>query len=122
MSKNIGKGVGKGHGGNTANLPMIRPNPVGQANIAHLIASGHIEADAKVYKAAKLSIILGTLNGLYHLSISHPDRYPTWDEVAYIRYELTPSDIDMVMFLPKKEDYINIHNFCFQLHQLKDGC
>lgn len=54
----------------------------------------------------------------WHLSISHPDRYPTWDEVAKARYDLVPDEAQMVMHLPPRAEYINIHNFCFQLNEL----
>jgi hypothetical protein len=55
----------------------------------------------------------------WHLSISHPNRYPTWDEVAKARYELVPDEVHMVMHLPKMDEYVNIHESCFHLHELK---
>jgi len=51
----------------------------------------------------------------WHLSMSHPTRYPSWDEIAKARYELLPNDCDFVMVLPKPEDYISIHENCFQV-------
>jgi len=57
---------------------------------------------------------------LWHLSISHPDRYPTWDEVADARYELVPDQVTMAMLLPPKADYLNLHQHCFHLWQIDD--
>lgn len=58
----------------------------------------------------------------WHFSIAHPQRYPTWDEVAKVRYELIPDDVTMAMILPPRGDYVNIHNFCFQCHEVRaDG-
>ena len=64
-----------------------------------------------------------------HLSVSHTnasarrdraERYPTWDELAHARYELTPVDVDMVMILPAEADYVAHHPTTFHLHQIDD--
>lgn len=57
---------------------------------------------------------------LWHLSISHPHRYPTWDEIADARYELVPDDITMAMLLPPPGEYVNAHDTCFHLWQIDD--
>lgn len=57
---------------------------------------------------------------LWHLSISHPERYPTWDEVADARYELVPAEVTMAMLLPPPEQYLNEHPYCFHLWQIDD--
>jgi hypothetical protein len=55
---------------------------------------------------------------LLHLSISHTERYPTWDEIKQIRYEIAPKDITMAMLLPPETNYVNVHSNCFHLFQL----
>lgn len=57
---------------------------------------------------------------IFHLSIAHPDRYPTWDEVADARYELIPDDVTMAMLLPPSGEYVNAHEHCFHLWQIDD--
>lgn len=57
----------------------------------------------------------------WHLSISHPSRYPTWDEIRDARYELLPNDCTMAMLLPPKEQYVNLHPNCFHLHEVPDA-
>ena len=47
-------------------------------------------------------------------------RYPTWDEISHARYELCPDDIDMIMVLPRSEDYVACHPTVFHLHQVDD--
>jgi hypothetical protein len=54
----------------------------------------------------------------WHLSISHPFRYPTWDEIKAARYDLLPHDVTMAMILPPTSEYVNIHENCFHLHQI----
>jgi hypothetical protein len=119
--KNLGTGFGKGNGGNTPNLPVIRPVELTDF-IRRGIAAGHLEPDCKLYKMGKCSIMVGTQPGnMLHLSIAHPERYPSWDEVAKARYELLPENITVAMLLPPKSEYINFHNFCFHLHQILIG-
>lgn len=57
---------------------------------------------------------------IWHLSIAHRRRYPTWDEIADVRYELIPDDVTMAMLLPPPGDYVNEHDYCFHLWQIED--
>jgi len=57
---------------------------------------------------------------LWHLSIAHRRRYPTWDEIADARYELTPAEVTMAMLLPPPEHYVNANAHCFHLWQIDD--
>lgn len=54
----------------------------------------------------------------WHLSIAHSDRYPTWDEIADVRYALLPDEIHAAIILPPKAEYVNIHNNCFHVHEI----
>lgn len=59
----------------------------------------------------------------WHLSISHASgprltRYPTWDEIADARYRFVPNDVTMAMLLPPREQYVNLMETCFHLHQI----
>ncbi len=53
---------------------------------------------------------------LLHLSVSKPDRYPSWDEIVEVK-EALMGDIDTMMVIPKKEDYVNLHQYCFHVWQ-----
>lgn len=58
---------------------------------------------------------------LRHVSISFPTRYPTWDEIKDVKYQLFKADEDAVMVLPRTTDgiaYVNLHPNCFHLWQL----
>ena len=57
-------------------------------------------------------------NKWWHLSISHPTRYPKWDEIKEARYALLPDDITVGMLLPPKDGYVNLHPNCFHLHEV----
>lgn len=55
----------------------------------------------------------------WHLSISHPERYPTWNEIRDARYDLLPDEVTMGMLLPPRAEYVNLHPNCFHLHQIE---
>lgn len=57
---------------------------------------------------------------VWHLSISHLHRYPGWDEIADVRYELVPGEVTMALLLPPPGEYVNVHDFCFHLWQIDD--
>ncbi len=59
---------------------------------------------------------------LWHLSISAPDRHPTWDEIKTARYRLLPLDRCFGMLLPPPEQYVNIpqQDHVFHLHEIND--
>lgn len=113
--------VGKGHQGNS-NLPVIR-EPQLDPRLEMMKARGLIQAGTRQFKMGRVTIMVSPPvkeSGMgWHMSISHPERYPTWDEVAKAWYELIPDADNRVgaMILPKREDYISIHNYCFQVHE-----
>lgn len=51
----------------------------------------------------------------WRLSVSHPDRYPTWDELKYLRYKLMPDVKTMAFFLPAADEYVDCHPYCLQM-------
>lgn len=69
------------------------------------------------YALGECSILVTKEEGRWHLSIAHPRRYPTWDEIAEARYRIIPDSVYVVMVLPPRREYINVHNYCFQLHE-----
>jgi hypothetical protein len=59
----------------------------------------------------------------WHLSISHPSRYPSWDEIKVARYTLTPPEITMSMLLPPLDEYVNVEaqDNVFHLHEIVES-
>jgi len=72
------------------------------------------------FKRGSLRICIAIELGKWHMSISHPLRYPHWDEIKTARYALCPSEITMALILPPPEQYVNLHKNCFHLHEI-DG-
>lgn len=63
---------------------------------------------------------LSTDDGKLHMSVSHPDRYPTWDEIITIWRWLAGTEVEGVIVLPRGQDYVNFHNNCF--HVWESAC
>jgi hypothetical protein len=75
----------------------------------------------RTFRLGECGVILSIYGGKWHLSISHPSRLPTWAEVVEARYRLMPDSICAAMLLPSKEEYVNLHEFCFHLHEVEDS-
>jgi len=73
-----------------------------------------------VFREKELLIIVSIDAGFWHLSISHPIRYPTFDEIRDVRYKYLPNEITVAMLFPPKEEYVNLHPNCFHLWQIKN--
>ena len=57
----------------------------------------------------------------WHFSISHPSRYPTWDEQKAARYQLCPPDITMASYMPPMTEFVNIHENCFHWGEVRNA-
>lgn len=80
----------------------------------------------RAYKKGSCRVLLGhedrhgTGRKRWHLSISHPARYPNWEEIKDARYALLPHGITAAMILPPPEEYVNVHPNCFHLWEIDD--
>ncbi|MDR6861940.1 hypothetical protein [Phycicoccus sp. 3266] len=81
--------------------------------------SGGVLAGTVYVEPLGLRAIVSRDMGLWHLSVSHPKRYPTWDEIADARERFIPDDVTMAMLLPPKAEYVNLHETTMQLWQVK---
>ncbi len=80
-----------------------------------------IEVNAKVYEEGKLTVMISKDAGMWHMSISHPGRYPTFDEIRDARYKYLPNEAMIAMLFPPKEQYINVHKNCFHLWEINEN-
>ena len=74
----------------------------------------------KCWRFKQCSVIRSVDRDRLHLSIAHPTRLPTWDEVFQARYSLLPLGKFFVMVLPPRQYYVNDHKFCFHLWETQD--
>lgn len=96
--------------------------PVSLPPIA-LIMTG-AQAWEKQVEDGTLRILRSKDDGMWHASISfRPDedydtRYPTWDEIKEMRYGFLPDKAQVVMALPPKDEFVNIHETTFHLWEI----
>jgi hypothetical protein len=54
--------------------------------------------------------------GWEHVSVSRPDRCPTWEEMCVIKSRFWDSEEDCVIqYHPPKSEYVNNHPYCLHL-------
>jgi len=98
------------------NLKWVRNRP-GERALVH----PDMERFRRIYESPfeQLRVIVAWEAGHgFHLNISHPTRYPVWDEIRDARYELLPDACTMAMLLPPKAEYVALHPNCFHLHEV----
>lgn len=82
---------------------------------------------AKAYENKDgLSVIVSTDNTpkwgkLLHVSISRQDRYPSWNEIIEIKLKFFGDRKDSMMVIPKREDYVNVHENCFHVWECPES-
>lgn len=73
----------------------------------------------KAFKFGRCNVMVGVEPNIgWHMSISHHRQNPTWEEIRDARYHFIPDEVTMVMVLPPKSEYVNVHEYCFHLHQV----
>lgn len=66
------------------------------------------------------TVIVGVEDGRWHLSISRPDRLPSWREISAARDRFIPADVVLCVPFPPRKWWLNIHNFCLHLVETRD--
>lgn len=59
--------------------------------------------------------------GWDHVSVSLPDRCPTWDEMCHVKDLFFSPDECAVQYHPPRAVYRNHHQFCLHLWRPQDG-
>lgn len=67
-----------------------------------------------------LAAIVTKDEGRWHISVSHPSRYPNWEEIKAARYRLVPDEVCMVQALGPPKSWLNVHENCFHLWEVRD--
>jgi len=71
------------------------------------------------FKYGELNGILTRQEGRLHLSVSHPRRLPTWDEVSGLWYNTIAKNGEVgALLLPKPEQFVNIHKYVLQIKEI----
>lgn len=107
--------------------PLVeRERDAAFAAVRRLIGGGHTELYG--FRMGECNILLGREPGgihgelRWHLTISCPDRHPSWDEIKTARYRLLGPDTVVAMVLPQAEHYVNVpaQDHVMQLWEIVD--
>ena len=96
--------------------------------LRHLVQRGVDTLEFHAFRMGECNVLLGREpvgDGplRWHLTISCPDRHPSWDEIKTARYRILGPDLAMAMHLPPVDHYVNVpmQDHVFQLWELLDG-
>jgi hypothetical protein len=56
-----------------------------------------------------------------HLSVSRPDRLPSWEELSKVKDEFLGAEAEAYQVLAKRSDHVNTHPYCLHLWSPVDG-
>lgn len=56
-----------------------------------------------------------------HVSVSIPDRCPTWDEMCFVKDLFWDESETVIQFHPKRSEYVNKHEYCLHLWKPPGG-
>ena len=69
----------------------------------------------------RLKVIVGDGLGWDHVSVSHPKKMPSWDEMSWVKNLFFADDECVVQYHPKAEDYVNYHPNCLHMWRQQDN-
>lgn len=73
------------------------------------------------FRFGKMCILAGIGRGWEHVSVSHRNRCPRWDEMCWVKDEFWGPDEWVMQYHPAVKDYVNNHPFCLHLWRPMDG-
>lgn len=68
-----------------------------------------------------LRALVAIENGRVHMSVSHRERIPTWEELGIARDALLPADMHFCIPHPPRRFWINYNRRVLHLHELRDA-
>lgn len=67
-------------------------------------------------KKGKIARFIASWGGGWdHVSVSYPNRCPTWDEMHAVKDMFFEDEEVCVQYHPAKSDYVNVHPYCLHI-------
>lgn len=92
------------------NKYRIRTGPIGSDD-----SIGNAGAFVIPVKKARFMVVASDGMGWEHVSVSLPDRTPTWAEMCLVKSMFWDEDDMVVQYHPPKSEYVNVHEHCLHL-------
>ena len=108
----------------------VNGNKISGFNIERIEQAGFtkekVAADGAKFRKGNLTVIISAARELdgkiwIHVSLARPNKNPTWEEIKYIKKVFLGEDVKAIIILSKKENYVNLHHYCFHLWHCVDG-
>lgn len=77
-------------------------------------------SDGWAWQFGKLRVIASWGMGWDHVSVSHQDRIPTWEEMCWVKGQFFEPDECVMQLHPPEADYVNNHSRCLHLWRPQD--
>ena len=100
----------------TPNKYRIRTGPLGSDDSIGNLGAFQIPVSAKSKRCFK--VISSDEAGWEHVSVSLPDRTPTWDEMCAIKDMFWDADDCVIQYHPPRSSYISNQPHCLHLWRL----
>lgn len=68
----------------------------------------------------KITVIASDGENWEHVSVSRPNRCPTWDEMCKIKELFWDSDDVVIQIHPVEDEYVNNHPYCLHMWRKAD--
>lgn len=66
-------------------------------------------------KSKPAVVVFSWGGGWEHVSVSYPNRCPTWEEMCRVKEMFWNEDECVVQYHPPKSEYVNNHSYCLHL-------
>jgi hypothetical protein len=76
---------------------------------------GNNGAFVLLVKGERLNAIASDGAGWEHVSVSHPARCPTWEEMCYVKALFWEPEDVVIQYHPAEAEHVNIHPYCLHL-------
>lgn len=67
------------------------------------------------FNGCNLQVIASTGGHWDHVSVSLPNKCPTWEDMNYIKDMFFEADECVMQLHPQKSNYVNLHKYCLHL-------
>ena len=110
----------------TASAANWRERPMGAGfEQAWHVQMGNDVLPPKAYESGALRALVGrepVVEGdvRWHISVSRPDRLPTWHELTDAAHALRPG-VCFVVGVPPRSWWMNVHPYCLHLWETRDA-
>lgn len=100
---------------------MVKKVTVDPINRERFAGSGWLVTNPKRISEAAFMMFGSSEDGWEHVSVSHSNRCPTWDEMCMAKDVFWRDDEACYELHPVREVYINMHKYCLHIWRPKDG-